>query len=136
MDYNSLMQRYWRAETSAAEERELKEMLTDSSNLTTEERAARAMMRYTSLQKQGVNIRLRQSKPRYWQMALAACACSLVAGLTIWLAQPTVYGYYNGEPITSLAEAQYRAERVFANLAQAELPSEEELMQKLFLLDE
>lgn len=136
MDYNSLMQRYWRAETSAAEERELKEMLTDSSNLTTEERAARAMMRYASLQKQGVNIRLRQSKPRYWQMTLAACACSLVAGLTIWLAQPTVYGYYNGEPITSLAEAQYRAERVFANLAQAELPSEEELMQKLFLLNE
>ena len=69
---------------------------------------------------------------RSWLLLIAA----LVAGLTIWLAQPTVYGYYNGEPITSLAEAQYRAERVFANLAQAELPSEEELMQKLFLLNE
>lgn len=136
MDYKDLIERYWRAETTTAEEQLLREQLSSSASPSAEERAVRAMMRYAERQQQSVNIRLHHATPRYWQMALAAGLCSLAVILTIHFTQPTVYGYYNGEPITSLAEAQYHAERVFANLAQAELPTEEELMQKLFLLNE
>lgn len=136
MDYNTLIERYWRAETTTAEEQQLREQLSTAPCPTVEERAARAMMRHTERQQQSVNIRLRHATPRYWQIALATGLCSLAVILTIHFTQPTVYGYYNGEPITSLAEAQQHAERVFANLAQAELPTEEELMQKLFLLNE
>ena len=102
---------------------------------TAEERAARAMMTYTTSSRPSVNIKLRPSKPAVWQIAVATALCSIAVICTIKFSQPTVYGYYNGEPITSFAEAQYHADRVFANLAQAELPTEEELINKLFMLE-
>ena len=135
MEYKDLMQRYWQAQTTAAEELELREQLLHHSSPTAEERAARAMMMHAASSKPSVRVKLHPTKPRLWQMALAAGLCSMAIICTVMLNRPTIYGYYNGEPITSLAEAQYHADRIFANLAQAELPTEEELMNKLFRLE-
>ena len=135
MDYKNLMQRYWQAQTTAAEEQVLREQLLQTDTPTAEERAARAMMTYTTSSRPSVNIKLRPSKPAVWQIAVATALCSIAVICTIKFSQPTVYGYYNGEPITSFAEAQYHADRIFANLAQAELPTEEELINKLFMLE-
>ena len=135
MEYKDLMQRYWQAQTTAAEEQELREQLLQNTTPTTEERAARARMMHAAAPQPGVRVKLHQPASRIWQMALATGLCALAIGVTIMLKQPTVYGYYNGEPITSLEEAQYHADKIFANLAQAEIPTEEELINKLFRLE-
>ena len=135
MEYKDLMQRYWQAQTTAAEEQELREQLLQNTTPTTEERAARAMMMHAAAPQAGVQVKLHQPASRIWQIALATGLCALAIGVTIMLKQPTVYGYYNGEPITSLEEAQYHADKIFANLAQAEIPTEEELINKLFRLE-
>lgn len=135
MEYKDLMQRYWQAQTTSAEEQELREQLLQTDSPTPEERVARAMMMHAAAPQPSVRIKLHQPTSRFWQVALATGLCALAIGVTMMLKQPTVYGYYNGEPITTLAEAQYHADRVFANLAQAELPTEEELMNKLFRLE-
>ena len=135
MDYKNLMQRYWQAQTTAAEEQVLREQLLQATSPSAEERAARAMMAHVASPKRSVNIKLHQPKPQLWQIAVATVLCSMVIFGVVKFFQPTVYGYYNGEPITTLAEAQYHADRVFANLAQAELPTEEELINKLFMLE-
>ena len=129
------MQRYWQAQTTSAEEQELREQLLQTDSPTQEERVARAMMMHAAAPQPSVRIKLHQPTSRFWQVALATGLCALAIGVTMMLKQPTVYGYYNGEPITSLAEAQYHADKIFANLAQAELPTEEELMNKLFRLE-
>ena len=129
------MQRYWQAQTNAAEEQELREQLLQNTSPTAEERAARAMIMHATTPQPSVRVKLHQPTSRLWQMALATGLCSLAVVATIILKQPTVYGYYNGEPITSLEEAQYHADKIFANLAQAEIPTEEELMNKLFRLE-
>ena len=54
MEYRDLMQRYWQAKTSAAEEQELREQLLKNDSPTPEERAARAMMAYSVSPKLGV----------------------------------------------------------------------------------
>ena len=135
MEYKDLMQRYWQAQTNAAEEQELREQLLQNTSPTAEERAARAMIMHATTPQPSVRVKLHQPTSRLWQMALATGLCSLAVVATIILKQPTVYGYYNGEPITSLEEAQYHADKIFANLAQAEIPTEEELMNKLFRLE-
>ena len=135
MEYRDLMQRYWQAKTSAAEEQVLREQLLKNDSPTPEERAARAMMAYSASPKPSVNIKLHQPRPQLWQIAVATALCSMVIFGVVKFFQPTVYGYYNGEPITTLAEAQYHADRVFANLAHAELPTDEELINKLFMLE-
>ena len=112
------MQRYWQAQTTAAEER-----------------AARAMMMHAATEQPTARIKLHQQTSRFWQMALATGLCALAIGVTIILKEPTIYGYYNGEPITSLKEAQHHADKIFANLAQAEIPTDEELINKLFRLE-
>ena len=129
------MQRYWQAQTNAAEEQELREQLLQNTSPTAEERAARAMMMHATTPQPSVRVKFHQPTSCLWQMALATGLCSLAVIATIILKQPTVYGYYNGEPITSLEEAQYHADKIFANLAQAEIPTEEELMNKLFRLE-
>lgn len=135
MEYKDLMQRYWQAQTTASEEQELREQLLQANSPTAEERAARAMMAYSTNTKRSINIKLHQPKPLFWQIAVATALCSMVIFGVVKFFQPTVYGYYNGESITTLAEAQYHADRVFANLAQAELPTEQELINKLFMLE-
>ena len=135
MDYKNLMQRYWQAQTTAAEEQVLREQLLQNASLSAEERVARAMMSYATGSRPSVNVKLRQSKPATWQIAVATALCSIAVICSVKFFQPTVYGYYTGEPITSLEEAQYHADRIFTNLAQAELPTEEELMNKLFRLE-
>jgi hypothetical protein len=51
-----------------------------------------------------------------------------------WLGRPQVYGYVNGEPIYSLAEAEREAEQIMANLAQGGM-TEENLLQSLFTIE-
>ncbi len=135
MEYKDLMQRYWQAQTNAAEEQELREQLLQNTSPTAEERAARAMMMHAAAPQQSVRIRLHQTTSHIWQIALTTGLCALIISITIMLKQPTIYGYYNGEPITSLAEAQYHADKIFANLAQTEIPTDEELIEKLFRLE-
>ena len=135
MEYNDILQQYFEAQTTPSEEQWLRTTLAEEKRLSAEERAARAMMAYSATTKQGVNIKLHQPRPQLWQIAVATALCSMVIFGVVKFFQPTVYGYYNGEPITTLAEAQYHADRVFANLAQAELPTEEELINKLFMLE-
>ena len=134
MEYKDLMQRYWQAQTTAAEEQELRERLLQNASPTAEERAARAMMMHAATEQPTARIKLHQQTSRFWQMALATGLCALAIGVTIMLKEPTIYGYYNGEPITSLKEAQHHADKIFANLAQAEIPTDEELINKLFRL--
>ncbi|MBR6560386.1 MAG: hypothetical protein IKT75_04445, partial [Alistipes sp.] len=71
MEYRDLMQRYWQAKTSAAEEQELREQLLKNDSPTPEERAARAMMAYSATPKPSVNIKLHQPRPQLWQIAVA-----------------------------------------------------------------
>ena len=135
MEYKDLMQRYWQAQTTAAEEQELRERLLQDASPTAEERAARAMMMHAAAPQRSARVKLHQPTSRFWQMALATGLCALAIGVTIMLKEPTIYGYYNGEPITSLKEAQHHADKIFANLAQAEIPTDEELINKLFRLE-
>lgn len=137
MEYKELMQRYWQAETTPAEEKWLREQLLNIENPSPEERALKAMMLHPKQSCAEARVHLRQPKHRGWQYAIgtAVCSLALVGIVTITKSKPTIYGYYNGEPITSFSEAQYRAECMFANLSPAEAPSEEEIMNKLFSLD-
>ena len=46
MEYNDILQRYFEAQTTTAEERALAQMLAQKQELTDEERAAKAMLSY------------------------------------------------------------------------------------------
>jgi len=93
--------------------------------LSAEMLAVKAMMEMSAVSEQErVSVRLRHTVTPSWRLRVAV-AVALLAIILIpiyKLSQPTVYGYYNGEPITSLAEAEARAQDIFNNLAQAELP--------------
>ena len=153
MEYNEFAKRYFDGELSTAEEQSLRERLisTDDAVLTAEERAAKTLLHYASLQSDSsVRINLHPSHPRSRSRFVDALAalCSLrsvriasaaVLGLfaitlAIHLSQPTVYGYHNGKPITSFDEAQLLAQDIFDNLAHEEFAESHDL-QKLFTLD-
>ena len=73
-------------------------------------------------------------KVRQWQrVALAVAMVAVVVGVA-WLSRPEVYGYINGEPIYSLAEAQQQAEQIMANLSQGSV-DEENILQSLFTIE-
>ena len=153
MEYKELTKRYFDGELSSAEEQTLRERLisTDDADLTAEERAAKALLHYASLQSDtSVRINLHpshpQSRSRFVDALAALCslrsvriATATVLGifaisLAIHLSQPTVYGYHNGKPITSYDEAQLLAQEIFDNLAHEEFAESHDL-QKLFTLD-
>ena len=98
--------------------------------------AERAMRSYAeAMRSERVEVRLHETHkaPRWQRVALALAMVALVVGVA-WLGRPQVYGYVNGEPIYSLAEAEREAEQIMANLAQGGM-TEENLLQSLFTIE-
>ena len=98
--------------------------------------AERAMRSYAEqCRSECAKVRLHEPKPswRFARVALVVAMVALVVGVA-WLARPEVYGYVNGEPIYSLAEAEREAEQIMANLAQGGM-TEENLLQSLFTIE-
>ena len=132
MDCNkleTLARRYMAAGTTAAEEAEL---LAAAARLTETERdrasaglrAAEAMLRVArNTRSESVDIALRTAASP-WRIAVAAAlSAAIVAGTAMLVTRPTVYGYVNGAPVTSLAEARQYSERMFSDLAQGMEPT-------------
>lgn len=98
--------------------------------------AERAMRSYAEqCRSERAKVRLHEPKPswRFARVAMAVAMVAMVVGVA-WLARPEVYGYVNGEPIYSLAEAEREAEQIMANLAQGGM-TEENLLQSLFTIE-
>ena len=136
MEYNDILQRYFEAQTTAAEERALAQMLAQKQELTDEERAAKAMLSYAEQVEQiPVRVQLHQcaTRTRSWQMALAA-ACVLVIAVGAWFMRPKPYCYVNGRPIYSIDEARRYAEGMFNDLAMADIKQVNSL-EELFTLE-
>lgn len=115
-----LLDRYYRGETSVGEENELRRMLSaDGAPSTPEARAAAAMLGMAEQphERMAAEIRLHEGRPARWCIALvtAASAAAIVA-VAITLTRPTVYGYVNGRPVTSLAEARVCSESIFLDM--------------------
>lgn len=117
---SQLLDRYYRGETSVGEENELRRMLSaDGAPSTPEVRAAAAMLGMAEQphERMAADIRLHEARPARWRIALvtAASAAAIVA-VAITLTRPTVYGYVNGRPVTSLAEARVCSESIFLDM--------------------
>lgn len=98
--------------------------------------AERAMRSYAEqCRSERAKVRLHEPKPswRFARVAMAVAMVAIVVGVA-WLSRPEVYGYVNGEPIYSLAEAEREAEQIMANLAQGGM-TEENLLQSLFTIE-
>ena len=152
MEYKEFTKRYFDGELSSAEEQTLREVLmtTADENLTSDERAAKALLRYASLKSDAsVKIRLHESRENrrsrmtdtvlalgsmnIARIAMTTALGIMLIGLMIHFTRPTVYGYHNGKPITSIEEARYYGEQMFAELAVADYPAEnKDLLKELF----
>lgn len=124
---SELCERYLAGTTSLNEEQVLRQALLhlDADMLSPDMQAVKVMLKVADERHaERTFVRLHTPQKVSWRIKLAsAVAVVAIALIPIYkLSQPTVYGYYNGEPITSLAEAEARAQDIFNNLAQAELP--------------
>lgn len=127
MDCNkleTLAKRYLASDTSVAEERELRNALT---RLTAAERAeapaellaVEAMLNGTQrVSEESVSVTLRTTASPLRIAVAASLSAAIIAGAAMLVTRPTVYGYVNGAPVTSLAEARQYSERMFSELAQ------------------
>ncbi|MBQ6581043.1 MAG: hypothetical protein IIX32_03480 [Alistipes sp.] len=97
------------------------------------ERAMRSYAEGCRVERAEVRLHETHKAPRWQRVALALAMVALVVGVA-WLGRPQVYGYVNGEPIYSLAEAEREAEQIIANLAQGGM-TEENLLQSLFTIE-
>lgn len=98
--------------------------------------AERAMRSYAEqCRSERAKVRLHEPKPswRFARVAMVVAMVAIVVGVA-WISRPEVYGYVNGEPIYSLAEAEREAEQIMANLAQGGM-TEENLLQSLFTIE-
>lgn len=124
---SELCERYLAGTTSLNEEQVLRQALLhlDADMLSPDMQAVKVMLEVADERHaERTFVRLHTPQKVSWRIKLAS-AVAVIAIMLIpiyKLSQPTVYGYYNGEPITSLAEAEARAQDIFNNLAQAELP--------------
>ena len=137
MEYNDILQRYFQAQTTPAEEQQLTEKLAEKQNLTAEERVAKAMMAAAAEQRQRrVAVSLHQPAQRVsrWKVAVAAMAVVGAITLGVWSMRPTAYCYINGRPIYSIDEARRYAEGMFNDLAMADLKQVNSL-EELFTLE-
>lgn len=124
---SELCERYLAGTTSLNEEQVLRQALLhlDADMLSSDMQAVKVMLEVADERHaERTFVRLHTPQKVSWRIKLAtAVAVIAIMLIPIYkLSQPTVYGYYNGEPITSLAEAEARAQDIFNNLAQAELP--------------
>ena len=136
MEYNDILQRYFEAQTTAAEERALAQMLAQKQELTDEERAAKAMLSYAEQVDQTpvrVQLHQRTTRTRSWQMALAA-VCVVAIAVGAWFMRPKPYCYVNGRAIYSIDEARRYAEGMFNDLAMANIKQVNSL-EELFTLE-
>ena len=136
MEYNDILQRYFEAQTTAAEERALAQMLAQKQELTDEERAAKAMLSYAEQVEQTpvrVQLHQRTTRARSWQMAMAA-VCVVAIAVGAWFMRPKPYCYVNGRPIYSIDEARRYAEGMFYDLAMADIKQVNSL-EELFTLE-
>lgn len=134
MDYKDLTKRYLEAQTSLQEEAQLKELHSESPQA--EDRAIEAMIYLREQERSRVdNIPIRLHQPnRAWQLGVTlAAAVALIVGV-FHLSQPTIYGYHNNKPITSLAQAELLTQELFDNLALANIDSEE-ITEELFRIE-
>ena len=123
MDYKELTRRYLNAETSLKEEALLSE--ANPSKAQVEQRAIAAMIYQAQI----------QEPRRGWQMAVALAASVVVLLGIFHFAKPqTIYGYYNGEPVTSLAQAEQMTEQMFGNMLLAENGADD-ILDELFYLN-
>ena len=85
---------------------------------TPEERAAAEMLRLAETErKTKVVIRLHEAPARPWRIAVAtALSAAAIVAVAVTLNRPTVYGYVNGRPVTSLAEARTCTEDLFSDM--------------------
>ena len=153
MEYKEFTKRYFDGELSSVEEQTLREVLMTAADddLTSEERAAKTLLRYASLKSDAsVRIRLHDSSERrrspfrdailalgslnFARVAMTTALGVMLIGFMIHFTRPTVYGYHNGKPITSYDEAQLLAQDIFDNLAHEGF-AEEHNLQDLFTLD-
>ena len=137
MEYNDILQRYFQAQTTPAEEQQLAEKLAERQNLTAEERVAKAMMAVAAEQRQRrVAVSLNQPAQRVsrWKVAVAAMVVVGAITLGVWSMRPTAYCYINGRPIYSIDEARRYAEGMFNDLAMADLKQVNSL-EELFTLE-
>lgn len=119
-----LLGRYYRGETTLAEEEALRSHLAQraetgtADTLTPEERAAAEMLRLAETErKTKVVIRLHEAPARPWRIAVAtALSAAAIVAVAVTLNRPTVYGYVNGRPVTSLAEARTCTEDLFSDM--------------------
>lgn len=124
---SELCERYLAGTTSLNEEQVLRQALLhlDADMLSPDMQAVKVMLEVADERHaERTFVRLHTPQKVSWRIKLASVAAVVaIVLIPIYkLTQPTVYGYYNGEPITSLAEAEARAQDIFNNLAQAELP--------------
>ncbi len=132
MDYKELFRRYLNAETSLEEEALLRE--SSPAKADAEGRAIEAMIYHAKMQQEGsVAIKLHEPR-RGWQMAMVLAASVVMLLGIFYLTKPqTIYGYYNGEPITSLAKAEQMTEEMFGNMLIAENGAESVLDDMFYL---
>ena len=133
MDYNELLKRYLDAAETPADKELLSAMLHQNDQPDAEQRALLAIEEYTRNQSQvTTDVKLHTTINWRWQIAAAMACCAIVVGVAFHLSRPTVYCYYNGQPITSLAEAQSHAVRSISEMTIPEFTPDEEALIKLF----
>ena len=136
-----LARRWFAAETTPAEEVELARELDSLAPerlaaLSPDLRAAAAMMRDARrLRGQSVNIRTRAALQPLRIAVATAFSAAVIVVAAIAMSRPTVYGYVNGMPVTSLAEARQHSERMFSDLAKDMQPTADAVDKLLLTLD-
>lgn len=119
---SQLLDRYFRGETTPEEEASLRRILLSQDAPTTPEaQAAAAILGLANEphEKMASAIRLHTSPTRSWRIVAAtvvSAAAIIAVAITLTLTRPTVYGYVNGRPVTSLAEARVCSESMFSDL--------------------
>ena len=113
MEYNDILQRYFQAQTTPAEEQQLAEKLAEKQNLTAEERVAKAMMAAAEVQRQRrVAVSLHQPAQRVsrWKVAVAAMAdlsCIILSEGVVLDANALERAEQNDIPVLSSAMTTY-----------------------------
>lgn len=119
-----LLDRYYRGETTLAEEEALRRLLAQRAEAdgtdtpTPEERAAAEMLHLAETEREtNATIRLHEAPARPWRIAVAtALSAAAIAAVAVTLTHPTVYGYVNGRPVTSIAEARDCSQQMFSDM--------------------